>query len=125
MDTFRNVGVCFLCVFFSSWFSWSCSARFVNKVELKKIKERFGGVYQVLEAVDIGNNQVAKIGEKVKLYFISTSESVKVYAYPYADIRESALGNNILYLFEDDFPDTKWDFKFFEEKLKEIVKKIK
>ena len=106
-------------------FSWSCSARFVNKIELTQLKEKYNGIYQILKPVDIGNNQKAKTGEKVKLYFMATSESVKVYAYPNKETRETALGHNILYLFEDDFPDIKWSLQFFEEKLKKIVKKIK
>ena len=103
----------------------ACSARFVNQTELKSLKEKYLGTYVILKAVDIGNNRKAERGSKVKLYFAATSESVKVYAYPHTEPREEAIGNNILYLFEDDFPTEAWDREFFEKKLSEIVKKIK
>ncbi len=75
--------------------------------------------------MDIGNNKKARLNQKVRLYFISNSESIKVYAYPHDSPRESAVGDNILYLFEDDFPNEEWDHDLLEKKLAEIIKPIK
>ena len=100
-----------------------CSGRFVNQVELKKLKEQYNGNYVMKKPVDIGNNLKARVGEKVKIYFVSTSNSIKVYAYSYQEPRESSLGNNILYLFEDDFPDEKWDHNLLNKKLNDIIRK--
>ena len=105
-------------------FLFQCSARFVRKEELGKLKKEFGGVYVLTKPVDIGNNQKAEQGAKVKLYFFSGSDSIKVYAYPHTQPRESALGRNILLLFDSDFPKEEWDKKFFKEKLFSILRKI-
>ncbi len=120
-NSFRKL---FICLIFAIS-GWNCSALFVNKIELARLKKKFTGIYKILRPVDIGNNRKANVGDKVKLYFISTSQSIKVYAYPYAKSRETALGDNILYLFEDDFPNEAWISKIFEKKLLKIVKKIK
>ena len=101
-----------------------CSSRFVKKEELGQLQKEFGGVYVLTKPVDIGNNQKAERGAKVKLYFFSGSDSIKVYAYPHTQPRESALGKNILLLFNIDFPEEEWDKKFFREKLFSILRKI-
>ena len=102
-----------------------CSARFVKREKLNQLKNELEGVYVLLKDIDIGNNQKASTGTKVKLYFMSDSESIKVYAYPHTQPRESALGKNILYLFENDFPKEEWEENFFKKKLFHVVKKIK
>ena len=104
---------------------FQCSAHFVKKTQLDQLKNEFKGVYLIIKPVSIGNNRKASKGTKVRLYFISDSESIKVYAYPHTQPRESALGKNILHLFEDDFPEEKWDEKLFKKKLFRVVKKIK
>ena len=106
-------------------FVFQCSSRFVKKEGLGRLKKEFGGVYVIIKPVDIGNNQKAEQGSKVRLYFFSGSDSIKVYAYPHTQPRESALGRNILLLFDSDFPKEEWDIKFFKEKLFSILKKIK
>ena len=102
-----------------------CSARFVKKEELGKLKKEFDGVYVLTKPVDIGNNKKAEQGIKVRLYFFSASDSIKVYAYPHTQPRESALGENVLLLFDSDFPKEAWDKNFFKKKLFSILKKIK
>ena len=99
----------------------ACSARFVKKANLKNLHNKYSGIYIIKQAVDIGNNRTAQVGQKVKLYFLSNSSSIKTYAYPHTEPRETSIGNNILYLFKDDFSKEQWDENAFEKKLFEII----
>ena len=60
-------------------------------------------------------------GQRVKLYFILNENSIRVYAYP-AEVEflksERLL---ILYLFEDDFKDGRYDKDYFYGKLNDVV----
>ena len=94
-----------------------CSGRFVKREELKFLHEKYQGDFILKKKVDVGNNETMKAGTKVKVYFRSDSESVKVYAYKANEPREQAMGKNIIYLFETDFPDEEYDRKIFLQKL--------
>ncbi|MDH5716253.1 MAG: type II secretion system-associated lipoprotein [Spirochaetia bacterium] len=98
-----------------------CSGRFVKREELNYFSEKYAATYVLKKEIDIGNNKTMKAGTQVKLYFISDSSSVKVYAYLPALAREEAVGKNILLLFESDFPDEKYDREFLEKRLEEIL----
>lgn len=60
-------------------------------------------------------------GQKVKLHLNVNDDSIRVYAYP-AGV-EFLKSNRllILYLFEDDFKDGRFNKKIFTDKLKETV----
>ncbi|RME93673.1 MAG: type II secretion system-associated lipoprotein [Candidatus Hydrogenedentota bacterium] len=115
----------FCIVIFFTILMIQCSGRFVKKEELQYLQKKYSGIYVIKKPVDIGNNRKLKPGMRVKLFFQSGSESVKVYAYPANEPREEALGKNILYLFEEDFPKEKYSREVLEKKLNEIVEEIK
>jgi len=60
-------------------------------------------------------------GQRVKLHFLLTDDSIRVYAYPAAV--EFLKSNRILllHMFEDDFKDGVFDRKIFIDKLGETV----
>ena len=60
-------------------------------------------------------------GQKVRLQLLLNDASIKVYAYP-SDV-EFLKSNRllVLYLFEDDFKDGRFNKKLFTDKLDEIV----
>ena len=60
-------------------------------------------------------------GQRVKLQLFLNDDSIKVYAYP-AEV-EFLKSNRLLllYLFEDDFKDGRFNRKHFTDKLDEIV----
>jgi len=119
----------------------ACSGRFVKRDELKYLRTQYKGVFISIKDIDIGNNQTLKKGTKIKLYFRSGGESVKVYAYLFGKSRESAEGKNILYLFESDFTkaklkeegykfdksrfiDEEYNRTYFQSRLDYLVKKF-
>ncbi len=64
-------------------------------------------------------------GQKVKLHILLSDDNIKVYAYP-AEI-EFLKSNRLLllYLFENDFKDGRFDKKIFMEKLGDSVTLVK
>jgi len=100
-----------------------CMKSFIKDSDLMQLEKRYEGVYILIKDTSIGNRRELKAGTKVRLYFTSGKGSVKVYAYSPDEDRETALGDNILYLFESDFPDNVFDDELFEMKLFEVVKK--
>lgn len=101
-----------------------CTISFVKQDVLKSLDEKYKGVYVVLGDIPIGNDETLKAGTKVRLYFQSGGNSLKVYAYPFETPRERALGKNILYLFDADFPENKYTEAVLDKRLLEIVKKV-
>lgn len=116
----------FLTIFFLALVFEACSGRFVKREQLNELEQDYQGIYEIVADIDVGNNdyEPLPVGSQVRLYFRSGGESVKVYAYPHTQRREEALGKNILYMFEGDFPEEEYDRKLFEEKLNTIVRKI-
>ena len=101
----------------------ACSGRFVKRDELDYLHKKYNGTYIISQKIDVGNKDEIKAGTRVKLFFTSNSESVKVYAFKFNVPREQAIGKNILYLFETDFPDEEYDRQLFEKKLAALVRR--
>jgi len=101
--------------------AFSCSGKFVRKEEIQKIAADYTGVYALKEKIDIGNRDSLNKGAKVKIYFKTSGEFVSVYAYPYSQSREEAVGKNILQLFQADFPNKKFNETVFRERLGELI----
>jgi len=108
-------------ILLSALFSFACSGRLVKREELKVLNQKYSKEYLLKEKADIGNNRSMKAGTRVKIFFRSDSDSVKVYAYRFNEPREQALGKNILYLFENDFPDEEYTLKYLEEKIDKLI----
>ncbi|MDH5721385.1 MAG: type II secretion system-associated lipoprotein [Spirochaetia bacterium] len=111
----------FVFLFITVFLLQFCSGRFVIKEELSYFSEKYSGTYKIKKITDIGNNKKINPGEVVKIYFVSDSESIKVYAYLPSEPREKTLGKNILYLFDTDFPNEMYKREFLEMKLSEIL----
>jgi type II secretion system-associated lipoprotein len=96
-------------------------ATMIDKVHKTKIDEFEKKTYTLLnEEAVVG--QPFKKGTKVKLVIISGSDWVKVYAYNSNEDVLNASRSLILYLFKEDFPTQKFEFKILEKKLFEKVK---
>jgi type II secretion system-associated lipoprotein len=104
---------------------FSCTLNYIKDDELKSLDKEFEGVYVTVKEIDVGNNNKIPAGTMVRLYFNSTSTSVKVYAYDEKEVREKALGKLILYMFDTDFPDKIFLKELMVKKLFEIVKRVK
>ena len=106
---------------FSTWF---CATPMLQDDEIATLNEAYSGVYVLTQDVDAGNSVTVRAGTKIRLYFKSGEGSVKVYGYHPDQSREGAVGNNILYLFEADFPEGEYDRAFLELKLNKVVRKL-
>ena len=112
-------------ILFSAILSFvACSGRFVKKNELVWLKQSYNGQFSLKKEIDIGNNESLPAGSRVRLYFRSSSKDIRVYAYKFNEPRESAIGKNILYLFESDFKDEEYNRKAFLGKLNELIAKV-
>ncbi len=105
-----------LCLCFSS-----CIAPFIPEKQMALLRNTYVGSYRTRKTINIGNNAELIKSTKIKLYFITNSKTIKVYAYAPSDLREEAMGSNILYLFKDEFPNKKWNIQFFKQKLQDIL----
>ena len=117
---FKNIGKYFLPAVFLA----GCTLSYVKEDTLKSLEKKYEGIYVCLKDLPTGNDEFMKSGTRVRLYFQSGSNSLKVYAYPFDISREQSIGKNILYLFDTDFPDNKFEEIVLENKLQEIVKKV-
>ena len=112
-------------ILFSTILSFvACSGRFVKKNELVWLKKSYKGQFSLKKEIDIGNNESLPAGSRVRLYFRSSSKNIRVYAYKFNEPRESAIGKNILYLFESDFEDEEYNRRVFLGKLNELIAKV-
>lgn len=93
----------------------SCSS-FIKKEELPLLREYEKNEYVMKQDIKHGEFVAAK-GQAVKLIVATGSEYIKVYAYPSDKEMLKADRVLILYLFEEDFPDGRFNAKFLEEKL--------
>ncbi len=114
-----------LLAFFVFCFTLSCSTLIKDK-EAEKLRsyERAGDQfidYILLQDIEAGNYLIKK-GERVRILITAGGSWIKVYVYR-AD-EDLLLSTRVLalYLFEDDFPDKKYDPVLFKEKLHEVVK---
>ncbi len=97
----------------------SCSS-FIKKEELPLLREYEKGEYVMKQDVKHGEYTAVK-GQAVKLLVVTGSEHLKIYVYP-AD-KEVLKADRVLiiYLFEEDFPDSSFNVKTLEQKLSGVV----
>jgi type II secretion system-associated lipoprotein len=106
----------------------SCST-FVKEKEAEKLVkyEKSGDQfidYTLLQDVKTGDHLIKK-GEKVRILITVGGDWIKVYVYRAEEDLLLSRRNLALYLFEDDFPDKKYDPDFLREKINEVVKPLK
>ena len=103
----------------------ACGSRVIRKEEIQRISKDYEGVYVLRNQIDTGNFDSLNKGARVKIFFKAASDYVSVYAYPYSQAREEAVGKNILQLFEGDFPDKKFDEQLLRARLAELLEEYK
>jgi type II secretion system-associated lipoprotein len=124
--TMKKINIALIAVFVLILLS-SCST-FVKDKEADKLRsfERADDQfidYRLLKDVETGNLSIKK-GEKVRIVISVGGDWIKVYVYRAEE--ELLVSRRVLalYLFEDDFPDEKYNPAFFREKLHEVVKPL-
>jgi len=97
----------------------------VKEKQLDALNRNLIGVYKASTDIDIGNGKSLPKGDMVCLYASSTEkDSVKLYAYPYREVREEVLPSNVLYMFKEDFGSKKFDQQVFEKKISERFSRV-
>lgn len=114
-----------LLAFFACCLVLSCST-FVKDKEAEKLRsyERAGDQfidYILLQDAKTGDYLIKK-GERVRILITAGGSWIKVYVYKANEDLLLSTRVLALYLFEEDFPDEKYDPVFFKEKLHEVVK---
>jgi len=108
-------------------FTLSCST-FVKEKEAEKLikfektDDQFID-YILLDDVKTGDYLIKK-GEKVRIIITVGGDWIKVYVYRADEDLLLSRRNLALYLFEDDFPDKKYNPDFLREKIYEVVKPL-
>lgn len=95
-------------------------ASFIKDEDFLHLKDYENNLYILQKDVGEGDNSL-KRGQRVKLYVKVGDDSIKIYCYP-ADT--AFLKSNrvlILYNFEDDYKDSKFDKNVFNERLFTII----
>jgi type II secretion system-associated lipoprotein len=111
-----NIFIAMAAVFMVS----SCST-FMLDEEAAGLKKYEGKVYTIKKEQTQGD-QSLKSGQKIRIVVKPAKESIRVYGYDAgAEILKSGR-ILILYLFNDDFSNKRFDRKTFEEKLYGVVK---
>ncbi|MFO1479490.1 MAG: type II secretion system-associated lipoprotein [Turneriella sp.] len=104
---------------------FACGSRFIKKEEIQRISKNYEGVYVLRERVETGNFDSLNKGARVKIFFKAAGDYVSIYAYPYSQPREEAVGKNILQLFESDFPDKKFSEEVLRQRISDLVEEYK
>jgi type II secretion system-associated lipoprotein len=98
-----------------------CGGKFVRKDDVQRISKDYEQVFALKKKIDIGNFDSLNQGAKVKIFFKTAGDYVSVYAYPYSQPREEAVGKNILQMFESDFPNKIFSEQVFRDKLATLI----
>ncbi|HRP68173.1 MAG TPA: type II secretion system-associated lipoprotein [Turneriella sp.] len=99
----------------------SCSSRFVKKEDVQEFSKEYEKTYVLKKNIEVGNFETLNEGAKVRVYFKTAGDYIAVYAYPYSQKREEAVGKNILQVFDADFPDKKFNPQVIRDKLAPLI----
>jgi type II secretion system-associated lipoprotein len=93
---------------------------FIKKAEIDVLKEKEKKIYILKKDIDIEGKKLKK-GEPVRIVIVPGKEWIKVLAYPAKvnDLKAERL--LILYLFDDNFQQKKFDMNAFDEQLNTVV----
>lgn len=97
----------------------SC-ATFIEEGEINQLRDYERERYILKEDVKVGALSLKK-GQDIRLYIKVEEESIKVYGYSSEKSFLKAERVLLLYLFNDDFKDSRFDKGMFEKKLYAIV----
>jgi len=98
----------------------SCSS-FVMEEDMPALKKLEGNTYVLKKDVKIGTGSVAK-GTEVKIVIMAGDDWLKVYSYPAKGDKLKASRTLILYMFEDEFKEEMYSYRYFEKRFSEILK---
>lgn len=103
-----------------------CSSFIADEdVEKLKVYESDNGTYQeyvLLEEI-VRNGMVLAKGEIVRILIVTDDEWIKVYAYRASEGLLKSVRFLVLHMFDDDFPDSKFDREKFDLELGKIIAK--
>ena len=97
----------------------SCST-FIKDDQMVNLKGYENSTYTLIKDVGEGEHFLKK-GQKVKIYIVTTDESVKVYCYANDIAFLKSKRILILYLFDDDFEKKIFDNNILKQQLFAIV----
>lgn len=97
----------------------SC-ATFIEEEEIDRLKEYEDKLYTIKDDVTVGKYSLHK-GQQIKLLIKVGDDSIKVYGYSAAKGFLKADRVLILYLFDDNFKNSRYDKMIFEKKLYTLV----
>jgi type II secretion system-associated lipoprotein len=101
-------------------FMTSC-ATFIEVDEINQLRGYEKNIYVLHKDVKVDKLTLRK-GEEIRLYIKVEDESIKVYGYPADKSFLKAERVLILYLFNDDFKDSRFNKELFDNKLYSIIK---
>jgi len=99
----------------------SCSS-LVTKTDESLLKKKEKNVYVLKKDILIDDKGLKK-RDRVRIVITAGREWIKVYAYPIKFESLKAERYLILYLFEDDFPEKKFNIEYFNERLGGVAEK--
>ncbi len=95
-------------------------ASFVTKTEETLLKEKEKNVYILKKDIDLETRKLKK-GDAVRILIAAGRDWLKVYAYPIGKEKLKAERYLLIYLFEEEFENKKFNLDLFNEKLSAMV----
>lgn len=99
-----------------------CSS-FIKEEQVERVKQYEYYIFTLKQDLVIENEVRLTSETDVRLYFITSNDFIKVYAYPADKTYLKTDHSLLLYLFEEDFTDENFDQATFDEKLFALVQK--
>ncbi len=106
------MAVLFVCV--------SCDSFFIEKGGVEALKAYENKVYVLKKDIDVGGKKLKK-GEDIRIVVSAGKGWVKVHAFPARENELKADRVLVLYLFDDDFQNNKFNIDFFNEQLSAVA----
>ncbi|MBP7738306.1 MAG: type II secretion system-associated lipoprotein [Spirochaetes bacterium] len=98
----------------------SCDSFFIEKGSVDALKAYEKKVYVLRKDMDVEGKKLKK-GEEVRIVVSAGKEWVKVHAFPARENELKADRVLLLYLFDDDFQNKKFNIDFFNEQLSAVA----
>ncbi len=96
---------------------------FIKDEQVDRVKQYEYYLFTLKNDIVIDNEVRLTKGTDVRLYFITSNDFIKVYAYPADKTYLKTDHSLLLYLFEEDFTDENFDHATFDKELFELVEK--
>jgi type II secretion system-associated lipoprotein len=96
---------------------------FIKEEQVARVKEYEYYIFTLKEDVIIDNELRLKAGTDVRLYIVTSNDFIKAYVYPADASYLKSDHQLLLYLFEEDFSDKKFNQSSFNTKLFSLVER--